>query len=416
VATRSPVLGYNHNVKYKGRIYHVQTEDSGPTNPHLFTHLYYEGTILATKRHEYDGAETEEVVRALMQDQHKAILKDLKHEVYDGKLAAFFGRRGEGHDVLAHAEVPLAAAAPPAPMPVIDTMPEPEVELEVAAEVILDPMPDMPTIPVEVPPPMEMAPPAALEIPLPSIEIEMPPPVAADALPPLEVVLDLDALPQATGTTPPPEVAPPPQASTGGPGVYTFRRPAVDKTPSVPPPHIRREHPSQVMPVVVFDPVVERPAAPPPAPPPPAAPRPTTRVPVPPQPAAHARPPSVRPTQSPVSPVVVQRQVVVGTGGNRGAPGGGRPRRPAPSIPYVVKEGSHPTVQAPQPRQQGPRSSGSMPAVGVPPARPMVPPPATSANASRTASQPPRPQPAEISDKSLDEVILAYLAKGEGPE
>ena len=28
--TRSPVLGYNHNLKYRGRIFHVQTEDSGP--------------------------------------------------------------------------------------------------------------------------------------------------------------------------------------------------------------------------------------------------------------------------------------------------------------------------------------------------------------------------------------------------
>src|ERR1051326_2938636 len=42
---RSPLLGYNHNVKYRGRIFHVQTEDSGPANPRLFTHLYYEGTI-----------------------------------------------------------------------------------------------------------------------------------------------------------------------------------------------------------------------------------------------------------------------------------------------------------------------------------------------------------------------------------
>ncbi len=75
---RSPLLGYNHNVRYHGRIFHVQTEDSGPTNPHLFTHLYYEGTILASKRLEYDRDSAEDVVRGLMQSQHKAILKDLK--------------------------------------------------------------------------------------------------------------------------------------------------------------------------------------------------------------------------------------------------------------------------------------------------------------------------------------------------
>src|SRR5256885_10673343 len=93
--TRSPLLGYNHNVKYKGRIYHVQTEDSGPANPHLFTHLYYEGTIVATKRHEYDRESSDDVVRGLMQGQHKAILKELRHGVHDDRLAGFFGTRGE---------------------------------------------------------------------------------------------------------------------------------------------------------------------------------------------------------------------------------------------------------------------------------------------------------------------------------
>src|SRR5256885_12385016 len=97
---RSPLLGYNHNVKYKGRIYHVQTEDSGPANPRLFTHLYYEGTILASKRHEYDGTAAEDIVRGLMQGQHKSILKDLKQATFDDKLAAFFARRGEAFEAL----------------------------------------------------------------------------------------------------------------------------------------------------------------------------------------------------------------------------------------------------------------------------------------------------------------------------
>ena len=39
MAKRSPILGYNHNVRYRGLIFHVQTEDSGLMNPHLFTHL-----------------------------------------------------------------------------------------------------------------------------------------------------------------------------------------------------------------------------------------------------------------------------------------------------------------------------------------------------------------------------------------
>src|SRR3954466_4053385 len=102
---RSPLLGYNHNVKYKGRIYHVQTEDSGPANPRLFTHLYYGGTILASKKHEYDPAAPEDVVRSLMQGQHKALLKELKGSVHDPRVERFFAARGETLDM---AEMPAA--------------------------------------------------------------------------------------------------------------------------------------------------------------------------------------------------------------------------------------------------------------------------------------------------------------------
>ena len=96
--TRSPVLGYNHNVKYRGRIFHVQTEDSGPVNPRIFTHLYFGGTILASKKHEYDPAAPEDVVRALMQSQHKSILKELKSARHDDRITTFFAARGEQLD------------------------------------------------------------------------------------------------------------------------------------------------------------------------------------------------------------------------------------------------------------------------------------------------------------------------------
>ncbi len=51
---RSPVLGYNHNLRYGGRTFHVQTEDSGQGYARVYTHLFYEGTILSSKKEEYD--------------------------------------------------------------------------------------------------------------------------------------------------------------------------------------------------------------------------------------------------------------------------------------------------------------------------------------------------------------------------
>jgi hypothetical protein len=81
-------LGFNHNVKYKGKIFHVQTEDSGVSNPHITTHLFEGGNILATKKTSYaDIIQAEnlpDIVRELMQEQHKAMLRNLINGVYDG--------------------------------------------------------------------------------------------------------------------------------------------------------------------------------------------------------------------------------------------------------------------------------------------------------------------------------------------
>jgi hypothetical protein len=92
---RSPILGYNHNIQFHGKVFHVQTEDSGAAHARLFTHLFFEGTILASKKHEYDGGAPEDAVRLLMQRLHKAMIKELKEGVHDQRIKAFFIARGE---------------------------------------------------------------------------------------------------------------------------------------------------------------------------------------------------------------------------------------------------------------------------------------------------------------------------------
>ena len=47
------LVGYNTNIPYKGRLYHIQTEDNGLKNPFIVTLLYYKGTILASKKFSY---------------------------------------------------------------------------------------------------------------------------------------------------------------------------------------------------------------------------------------------------------------------------------------------------------------------------------------------------------------------------
>lgn len=89
----SPLLGYNTNVRHKGRVYHIQTEDSGLAHPHIITHLFADGgRIVATRKTGYAqhvGDENYAVtVKKLMQDQHKALFIALRDGVYDDEADA----------------------------------------------------------------------------------------------------------------------------------------------------------------------------------------------------------------------------------------------------------------------------------------------------------------------------------------
>jgi hypothetical protein len=117
---RSPILGYNHNIQFHGHVFHVQTEDSGMQHARLFTHLFVGGTILASKKHEYDAAAPEDVVRLLMQRLHKSMIKELKEGVHDPRIQGFFAARGEPiemGDRPSLMQVPAVVDAPVAPAP-----------------------------------------------------------------------------------------------------------------------------------------------------------------------------------------------------------------------------------------------------------------------------------------------------------
>ncbi len=81
------IPGFNHNVVYKGKMYHIQTEDSGPRRPVIITHLFLGGNIIATKKIDYSSIlneeNLEEIVRELMEEQHSEMLRDLKNGKFD---------------------------------------------------------------------------------------------------------------------------------------------------------------------------------------------------------------------------------------------------------------------------------------------------------------------------------------------
>ncbi|MES1204755.1 MAG: hypothetical protein ABUS79_02350 [Pseudomonadota bacterium] len=356
---RSPLVGYNHNLSHLGRVFHVQTEDSGPATPRLFTHLFFEGTILVSRKCEYDAALADEKVRAVMQAQHKAVIKDLLHSRLDDRIVAFFASRGE--DLMPVVQARAAAAAARAegmpgavPQATLRETPEPVMVLT-----------DMPG--------------ATSAAPLEAVALAP----AAVTPPAAPARVDPEALPDAVD---------------GVPAAAPRRRTASYQRGTSSGPHL--------------DLAVT--ASPSPSPPPSPSPSPSV-VPVARAPES-SRPPFVRSgapaaatrvSSASAEGVVVQRSVVIGGAGSSPS----RPARIRPPIPYVVTGGGH----TERPRQPVPSPLSPLSAAtGRPVSGPAAPPPAASPPLS--AVEAPLRATGAFGvplgdDKSLDEVILEYLSE-----
>ena len=125
-ASPSPLVGYNTNVRHKGNLYHIQTEDSGVKRPHVITQLFADGgRIIASEKTSYEehvGAENVAViVKRLMQEQHKRMFIGLRDGAYeeDGPVEADSSVADQGTppaeattEVLDHAAARLVEGSP----------------------------------------------------------------------------------------------------------------------------------------------------------------------------------------------------------------------------------------------------------------------------------------------------------------
>jgi hypothetical protein len=97
------VLGFNHNVTYKGEVFHVQTEDSGVKNPHIITLLYRGGVILCSKKTSYADIlmmeNLESVVEELMKAQHKELMRRLKSGEFDERAFSIQATLIENYEI-----------------------------------------------------------------------------------------------------------------------------------------------------------------------------------------------------------------------------------------------------------------------------------------------------------------------------
>jgi hypothetical protein len=223
----SPLLGYNNNVRHKGKVFHIQTEDSGVKYGHIITHLFMDGgrilKSVKTSYAEYLGNERMgDIVREMMKQQHKAMFIALR----DGK----FDPMADGSADASQATRAVVAESPPSVSPTAPTA---------ASAPTPAPLQAAPRPPSLTPPAGDRIDPVITDIDAPPT-LRQPPPVAA------ELTLDIDALERAaaaSAASPVLRVAsdlPPPPANlfrekNAGKYRITPVPPETSKAPSAPP-------------------------------------------------------------------------------------------------------------------------------------------------------------------------------------
>ncbi len=220
--TSAPVLGFNHNLKFGPRIYHVQTEDSGLPHAHCITHLFVGGNILASMKTSYaeeaSQPELQRVVRGLMESQHKAMVRRLVAGEFNEKVEQFAQHYEPG--VLASGQSGPAAVntGPSEPARMAPSAPPPQR---------LPTPPSAPAVKRAPPPALKPAPVQAPFPTRPSAPAQRPAALAAKATPPLA---------PKPPPFPPRQVTPAsPSRLPGGPLPQTVRQPPPVMRPQSPP-------------------------------------------------------------------------------------------------------------------------------------------------------------------------------------
>lgn len=140
------LTGYNTDFKFQGKVYHVQTEDGGAQSPNITSLLYHQGAILASRKTSYADILKadclEEVVRELMMEQHKQMIRDLmqgKLDLQNAPHEAAYQPMAAPKPAPAKEKEPekpaKPAAAPPPPPP---PPPKAEAKEKSLDDIILD--------------------------------------------------------------------------------------------------------------------------------------------------------------------------------------------------------------------------------------------------------------------------------------
>lgn len=86
------ITGFNNDIKHRGIVYHVQTEDKGEASAWIESLIYVGGRILARKRATYkqlleEGAARPDIAK-LMERQHRLMIQQIRDGRFDDEGAA----------------------------------------------------------------------------------------------------------------------------------------------------------------------------------------------------------------------------------------------------------------------------------------------------------------------------------------
>ena len=89
------ITGYNTDVRYKERVFHVQTEDKGLNNPFIESVVYFGGQVMAAKRATYSDllqqGHGNDAIASRMDNQHRMMIAAIRAGKLDGKLRDVLG-------------------------------------------------------------------------------------------------------------------------------------------------------------------------------------------------------------------------------------------------------------------------------------------------------------------------------------
>ena len=150
------ISGFNTDISYDGVVYHVQTEDKGLSSKLIVSLLYNRGTILASKRTNYDdlidaGFDEKELTERLSR-QHKLMCAAVKA----GRIEDLIKMSSKAAAAKTVAE-PVSAPLPTVTTPIEQAPPRPTEPLPIArveTTKVISIIP--PTAPEIEPPPIEL--------------------------------------------------------------------------------------------------------------------------------------------------------------------------------------------------------------------------------------------------------------------